>query len=62
MNKEKLKSLSFEKLLQLKECVNEIVLRTHITGNPTPRWQKFNDLLLEINKIIENTVYHEYFD
>lgn len=62
MNKEKLNNLKLKELIELKNCVNEIVLRTHITGTPSVRWKDFNDLLMSINKKIEDIVYHEFFE
>lgn len=62
MNKEKLESKSFKELIELKEVLNEIVLRTHIvSGNPTHRWRQLNELLSCINKMIEDKIYNEYF-
>ena len=60
MKLEKLEKLSFQELLELKSCVNEILLRTHIAGTPTARWRDFNELLSVINKKIEDFVYDEY--
>ena len=60
MNVEKIKSMSLKELSELKAWVNEIVLRSHITGTPNQRWKDFNELLMVINKTIEDNIYHEY--
>lgn len=60
MKLEKLNDLSLKELIELKNCVNEIVLRTHVTGTPNPKWREFNEFLTAINKRIENIIYNEY--
>ena len=60
MKLEKLHNLTLSELIELKNCVNEIVLRTHITGTPTTRWNEYNAFLTAINKKIEDLIYNEY--
>lgn len=60
MKLEKLDGLTLKELVELKNCVNEIVLRTHITGSPTTRWNEYNLFLSTINKKIEDLIYNEY--
>lgn len=57
---EKIKTLPLDEIVKIKEMVNEIVLRTHITGNPSPKWKDFNEFLMLINKIIEDRIYDEF--
>lgn len=60
MDRNKIDSLTLHELVELKNIVNEIVLRTHIVGRPDDRWQNFNQLLNIINRTIEERIYNEY--
>lgn len=60
ITKTELQDKSLQELIELKNCVNEIVLRTHIQGLPSPKWMEYNNLLMLINDTIEDVIYKTY--
>lgn len=61
INKNKIESLSFTELIELKNIVNEVVLRNNIQIPPSAKFVHFNNLLSVINGEIEKRVIDEYY-
>lgn len=57
---ELLETYTLSDLIELKNCVNDIVLRTHIQGTPSMKWKEFNNFLLLLNDSIETLIYERY--
>ena len=61
INRNKIESLTFTELVELKNVVNEVVLRNNIQIPPSAKFIQFNNLLASINSEIEKRVINEYY-